>query len=683
MSVPFTRTTLALAIALPFSALHAEEVTSTAEPETEIVITGSKTRAPLVEETDPKNARQPLPAHDGADYLKTVPGFSVTRKSGTDGDATFRGMAGSRLGIQVEGETILGGCNFRMDAPTAYIYPELYDALTVIKGPQTVSHGPGNSAATVVFERRNEAFTEGDARFYGSVTGASFGRHDEIIDAQAGNKLGYLQVSGSNSESGDYEDGDGNRVHSAYHRYSGSASLGWTPTENSKFELSAGKSDGEAAYADRGMDGTKFDRESANARFEVSNITDLVSKIEGNLYKNDVDHVMDDQELRTPGMMGYAELLRMTTGGKLATTLAFGESSRLTLGVDTQDNDHRSRSAPAMTGIYTAWADDASFSQEGVFAELKHDFSDQTRLIAGYRNDQWEATDKRANIKLTMMMTVANPTANETREESLDSGFFRVEHHLADTATTLYAGLGQTKRFPDYWELIAKQGVAAMDYSAFDDLNPETATQLDAGFLFKGEKSEFNLSAFYNRTSDYILIDYSLPGMGKSSGASRNVDATLWGGEISSARALTDSLKLDASLAYVHGNNDTDGTALSQLSPLEGRLGLNYSQSSWSVGGLVRAVNGQNRVDVGTGNIVGQDLGETAGFTVFSINGSWKPSKESQLSAGIDNLFDKTYAESISRAGGNGMGGAIGGYVQTTRVNEPGRTVWIKASLRF
>lgn len=77
---------------------------------------------PITVITDTKAPRQPLPAHDGADYLKTIPGFSVTRKGGTDGDAVFRGMAGSRLGILVDGESIHGGCNYRMDAPTAYIY---------------------------------------------------------------------------------------------------------------------------------------------------------------------------------------------------------------------------------------------------------------------------------------------------------------------------------------------------------------------------------------------------------------------------------------------------------------------------------------------------------------------------------------------------------------------------------
>ncbi|NNE39244.1 MAG: TonB-dependent receptor plug domain-containing protein, partial [Gammaproteobacteria bacterium] len=68
----------------------------------------------LVVDTDPKAPRQPLPAHDGADYLKTIPGFSVIRKGGTDGDPVFRGMAGSRLSMLVDGENILGGCGMRM-----------------------------------------------------------------------------------------------------------------------------------------------------------------------------------------------------------------------------------------------------------------------------------------------------------------------------------------------------------------------------------------------------------------------------------------------------------------------------------------------------------------------------------------------------------------------------------------
>jgi len=77
----------------------------------------------------------------------------VIRKGGTDGDPVFRGMAASRVNVLVDGEQLLGGCGMRMDPPTAYVFPEAYDRIVVVKGPQTVLRGPGNSAATVSFER--------------------------------------------------------------------------------------------------------------------------------------------------------------------------------------------------------------------------------------------------------------------------------------------------------------------------------------------------------------------------------------------------------------------------------------------------------------------------------------------------------------------------------------------------
>ena len=66
------RNPLALAVSLallPVALAHAGEGTE------ELIITGVRTHIPLQLITDPKRPRQPMPAHDGADYLKTIPGF--------------------------------------------------------------------------------------------------------------------------------------------------------------------------------------------------------------------------------------------------------------------------------------------------------------------------------------------------------------------------------------------------------------------------------------------------------------------------------------------------------------------------------------------------------------------------------------------------------------------------------
>jgi iron complex outermembrane receptor protein len=87
----------------------------------------------------------------------------------------------------------------------------------------------------------------------------------------------------------------------------------------------------------------------------------------------------------------------------------------------------------------------------------------------------------------------------------------------------------------------------------------------------------------------------------------------------------------------------------------------------------------QNRVDEGKGNVVGRDLGNSAGFGVFSLNGAYRVSEHLKLSAGVDNLFDKDYAEHLNLAGNAGFGYPA----EPVAIDEPGRTLWTKVELSF
>ena len=256
---------------------------------------------------------------------------------------------------------------------------------------------------------------------------------------------------------------------------------------------------------------------------------------------------------------------------------------------------------------------------------------------------------------------------------------------MAIAPLTTYVGLGHTERFPDYWELISAHTVGMSDNnSAFLATKEEKTSQLDIGFLSKLDKLTLNGSVFYNQIDNFILIDYrdgfrSTMGYGSA----RNIDAHTYGAEFDATYKINDNWKTNASLAYVRGRNETDHLDLAQLPPLEGRLGVTYDNKIWFAGGLLRLVDNQNHYAIGQGNIAGKDIGANAGFATLSLNAGWRPTDHSMISAGVDNIFDKTYAEFISRSGSNGMGGPITGYAQTTRVNEPGRTVWIKGTINF
>lgn len=677
-------TPLSLAVLASFPLLAQAAPDVDLEP---TVVTAPRMTAPLSTVTQPKSPRQPVPAHDGADYLKTIPGFNVIRKGGTDGDPVLRGMAGSRLNILLDGEQILGGCGNRMDPPTAYVFPESYDRISVIKGPQTVAHGAGNSAGTVLFEYDARKQVQPGAKLYGSLMAGSFGRHDEVLEARASSVAVDGRVGGTRSHSDDYEDGDGRKVHSRYTRWSANAAVGLHLNERTRLEISGAKSDGEAAYADRSVDGSLFARQNMGIKLDARQPQAGIDRVEAQLYRNYVDHVMDNYSLRdfVPTMMSkepaYMNPDRLTKGGRLVVTLAPGSASQLKLGTDGQINIHSGRMSMkqwSMPAGDMPRVDDARFRQLGLFAELTQHLDDSARLIGGGRLDKWRADDLRAKVSAGMT-SVTNPTASQSRSDDLYSGFARYEHDLGQGGLTAFAGLGHVQRFPDYWELINKESADSL--TSFYT-RPEKTSQLDVGVTGTAGATRLGLSAFASQIEDYILIQsqyVKAAGMGttRTASISRNVDARTVGLEASAGRDLGAHLKLDATLAYVRGENRTDSVPLAQLPPLEGRLIAAWDNQVWSFGGLVRLVARQGRVAANQGNIVGQDIGATGGFGVLSLNGGWKPHKVLQLSAGIDNLLDKTYAEHISRSAV-----AVPGYaLQTTRVNEPGRNLWLKASV--
>ncbi|MFI8224312.1 TonB-dependent copper receptor [Pseudomonas sp. NPDC085632] len=657
---------------------HNEELSPT-------VITAIAPSSPLTIVTNPKDPRQPVPASDGGDYLKTIPGFALVRNGGTNGDPVLRGMFGSRLNILTNGSVMLGACPGRMDAPTSYISPETYDKLTVIKGPQTVLWGPGASAGTVLFDREPENFGELGTRVNASILAGSHGRFDKVVDAAAGGPLGYVRVIGNTAHSDDYRDGNNDIVASRYDKWNGDVAVGWTPDADTLIELTAGKGDGEARYAGRGMDGSQFLRESLGLRFEKSNITDVLEKLEAQVYYNYADHVMDNYTLRTPsgtGMMAgpmASNVDRRTLGARIKATWRWADIQLIT-GLDAQTNEHRQRSG---MGIDTykdqPYTKDADFHNYGVFSEMTWYAADRDRLITGARVDRASAKDYRQTSG-SGMMSHPNPTADDTRADTLPSGFIRYEHDLADSPTTLYAGLGHAQRFPDYWELFSPKSGPAGSVNAFDSIKPEKTTQLDFGVNYKSTELEAWASGYVGVVRDYILFDYTPGMMGMSTSRAENIDARIMGGELGAAYRLTDHWKADATLAYAWGKNSSDGKALPQMPPLDARFGLTYTEDNWSAGALWRVVAAQNRIDQNKGNVVGKDYDKSSGFGVFSLNGAYRINKHWKVSSGVDNLFGKAYAEHLNLAGNAGFGYPAN---DPQAINEPGRTLWTKVDMSF
>lgn len=636
----------------------------------------------LIVRADPKQPIQPVPATDGADYLQSIAGFSSVKNGGTNGDVTFRGMFGSRIKILTDGTENLGACPSRMDAPTSYIQPESFDRITVTKGPQTVQYANTGSAATVIFERQKPKLSE-DRSYFGqaSVLLGSYGRLDQNIEAVAGDEQKYIRLNANRSESNSYEDGNGDKVPSAWERWNTDVALGWTPDANTWLELSAGKSDGEALYAGRDMDGSQFARESLGLRFEKKNLTDVIKKVEGQVNYSYNDHVMDNFRLRTPPLMemehdghkmnmpnpSEMQVTRRTLNSRLAVTSEWDKLSLIT-GVDTQQNHHAGSMKSMMMNM--PLTTNMKFNSYGAFGELGYKLNDRYKLVSGARIDQ---------VKIEALQL------NDDRKETLPSAFIRLESQHPEHDAKTYIGLGYVERVPDYWELFSTaHGNSGMPTPTFNDLDTEKTLQLDLGYQHQHGALKSWASAYAGLVNDYILMSYHNHatgghGHGSSFSASaKNIDATIAGAEAGIGYDFTDAIQADVSAMYAWGENTDTHKPLPQIAPLEGRLNVRYVQDKYTFGLLWRVVAKQDRISLHQGNIVGYDMNESKSFNTLALNASYNLAKDINIAVGVDNVFDKAYTEHLNKAGSSGFG-----FASEEQFNNIGRNYWARMSMKF
>ncbi len=622
-----------------------------------IVVTASRMDDPYRLETDPRQPRLPLPAHDGGSYLKSIPGFALSRKGGTSGDPELRGLGGSRLNILVDGAASLGGCGNRMDPPTAYVFPEAYDRIEVLKGPQSVRDG-ASGAGIVRFERSAPVFDGDHLSGYASGTVGRFGRRDATVEVIAAAEQGFARFTGTWSEQDDYRGGDGRRVHSGYERWSGSGVFGWRADSRTLIELSLDRSDAEAAYDDRGMDGTRFAREGYQLRLVREPDASPFQEVEAMVYWNDVDHVMDNFTLREvpmAPMVSYPD--RRTRGFRLSAELLAREVWQISMGVDGHDDRHRDNRIMGPTAFEFREVprnDNVEFRDVGLYTELERPVGPRGRLAGGVRID-------RSRAEVTSLSGLGGAAAGDVDRSGQVSGFVRYSHAFENAPLVAYAGLGRAERAADFWE-------RRRDFS----LSTETLTQLDAGLRFDGARVAWTLATFYGGIDDYVLI--SAPGIAELE--ARNVDATTYGGELDATVRLGAHLQLVGTAAWVRSTNDTDDVPLAQTPPLEGSLGVDYDDGAWFTGVLTRLVARQTRVHPGHGTVYSLDSAPSPGFGVLSAYGGYRLASGVTFTAGVDNLFNRNYAEHIQR-------GLADLGARPTRIPEPGRGLWVRVNAAF
>lgn len=626
--------------------------------------------------------RRPVLPADGGDFLKQLNGVSGSRFGGRGIEPIIRGQSQTQVNVLLDGAYLHGGCPNRMDPPTSYAALETYEKVTVEKGVQTLQHGSGGSGGTVLFERdtRSQIDPEDGLSGKASLTGSTNGiKHDLSVDVTKASEKGYVRVFAQDREAGHYEDGDGKEVKSAYKHKQGGIVLGATPTADRTIEYSYENNDfDDAWYPGAGMDSPVEKADIHRLKYK-DKFNGKVESVDAEVYVSNVEHVMDNYSVRNPNLAVANRRSVPTTsdteGGKLALKSRTG-NTELTYGVNVQN---RTRNASMKNGtgaeMFVLWPG-AKTDQTGVFVEADTALGETDKLKYGVRVDQVTAKATKANTAGTMgagmipnarYNTVYGYGATDKKETNV-GGLLRYEKSL-NADTTVFAGASRTVRTADETErYINNQG-----WTGNPNIKPEKHNQLDLGISQQRGKVKWTGTVFADKVDDFILRDQKMVGANNTT-YYRNVDADITGIELGASAKLMDKVTLSGDIAHVRRTNTTDNRAISQTPADNGKVQLDYNGAKWGSGARVRFASNQDRIDT----LSGLDAGKTPGYGVLDAYGRYSISKNTKVRFGVDNVFDKTYAEHVSRRNADLVANP-----QALRVNEAGRTTWLKLETEF
>ncbi|MFZ5578859.1 MAG: TonB-dependent copper receptor [Pseudomonadota bacterium] len=687
LRTPFRPHPLALGVlsALAVGTLHADEL-APLEVRAEALRDTPNSEVITRDNTDAR-----IPA-DAGEALREVNGVSASRMSQHGVDPIIRGQSATQLNVLLDGGYVHGGCPNRMDPPTSFASLETYDRVVVEKGVQSVQHGMGGSGGTVLFERDTAAKAaapgvQGSAGIAASNNGLDFGVHGDVLYS---NGKAYLRAFGEHKDAGNYEDGKGRGVRSAMERDAGGLVAGYRFGEHAGVEGTIEASRGEdALYAGAGMDAPKDDLNSYRLKYWNRNMGGVIDGVKAEAWRSEVEHLMDNYSLRAnTGMWMRAPSEVNTQGARLTLTSKPSGHLKLDYGLDLQDVNRKgwlesvNKTTGATTLVSRMWPD-ASLRSVGGFVEGLYTLSTQQRVKAGLRVDSVTASlDEGLNNSIATSMMVPSAIRAEARQDQDNTamgGLLRYEHDLSKSLTA-FTGLSRSVRQPDATErYVLQAGGGAINWLGNPALDPEVHHQIDAGLAGKGKGYAWEAVVFYDDVSDYVLRDKNngrIAGVANAATIYRNVDATLFGVELSGQWMFAPGWHAYGALAYVNGQNDTDGRNIAQIPPLNGRVGMDYSASNWHAGGRVRFAAQQHETDTASG----LDTVETPEYAVLDLYGSYRLTRTTTLKAGVDNVFDRLYAEHVNRAFSYTDGGI---FATNERIYEPGRTVWARLDTRF
>jgi iron complex outermembrane receptor protein len=649
--------------------------------------------------------QEELKSADLAEALvKNVPSTSLVRRSGIANDIILRGQKRDNINIIVDGTKTCGACVNRMDPPTSHIANQIVENVEIKEGPFDVENMGTLSGLVNITTREPKSGFSGEA----NLNVGSFGYQKESLTLNGGNEDIKVLVTVAHEKGEQYEDGNGDTFAQqlkkstdgtssvgtqyqpryedmdAYEKTTFMAKIFGHIDENQDIKISyTGNRSDDVLYPSSKMDAIWDDSDIINLEYEIRNIAKYSKTLNFQIYNSQVDHPMsiryrkkavaNNPMTNTP----YGDLTNHLTtemqGIKLKNSFNLS-NTEVTVGLDTSTRNWDGTYYKAVNGAYMKFPmgpskgeikksiDNGESVNKAIFLKTNTNIGSVT-LESGLRFDDTEVTN--------------NSTAPDTDYNSLSGNIFATID--AGNDMRYFVGVGKSTRVPDTRELYFMSSMSpdANTLIGNPNLDQTTNYEVDLGFEKIYDSFSIKTKMFYSILKDYIYLNAS-----KKKNVFENIDAKIYGVEVSGSYLATDSLYFDYGVAYKKGEKDDplagqSDTDLAEISPLKANIGIGYDyDSTFSAKLDIVAASTWDNYDGDNGE---QELD---GYSVLNLKINKEFNNGIGITIGVDNILDETYTTTNTYKDLTLITTGAG-VDDVMLLNEPGRYFYMNASYKF
>ena len=629
----------AAAMGSPFQATAAEP----------LVLEGIVVSAPREETEGKRIDAKALRTHSVTDLAEVISDEMVEatmiRKSGYGNEVSIRGFSKDNLRVVIDGGILEGACGSRKDPSLSHVNLLMVDRIEVRQGPFEVTRNGGLGGGINVVTHDPEPGFHGEvlprvgSHGFLGMGGYVTGGNDTIQGL-----LGY-----NYSESDQYEDGDGNELHTfanpgnAYNAEGRDANafqkndlwgkIRYAPADNQELLFSYIFGLAEDILTPRvAFDTEEEETHLLNLDYTLTDLGPASESLTVTAYYNHIRHI-PSTALREAGPPLKNDVVSIVAGGGVENRHPT-DFARFIYGADfyrrTWQGDQFNRFTGAM--FNDEFVPDTVADNYGLYAQAEKEIGDWF-VSAGIRGDlhETEADEPLPNSQARL------GTETNARSDTEFSGFVKGRYAVT-SRLAFFGGIGRSVRFPNCVERYLQPPRPA-NFAGNPDLDPSRNTEVDLGVEYNGDRFRFQTKAFYSDIADYI---YQQGGEGQTR-TWVNIDATIYGIDARGAVDLGADFTLEGGAAIQVGEKDSFPANnfdkdLADIPPLKTRLALVYDGNP--VFGTLEWIHSEENDEID------EAAGEQAlsGWDVVNFRLGWDIRPDLTLTAGVDNLFDKRYA---------------------------------------